>query len=185
MTDGHVSGFREKVVSETKTLFWIFVYLWLLLGLFALHKSLVLNEPHPFWHQGFAAINALVMAKVIFIGQALHVAERLGQKPLIYPITYKSAVYALMLIGFHIVEEAAIGAWHGKTVSELVAELSEGKLQAIFVQGVIMFVVLMPFFALGEISRDLGENELFRQFFVRRTKYVPLPSVHLDGGRLR
>lgn len=172
MADGHASGLREKVVTETKTLFWIFLYLWILLGLFALHKSLILNEAHPFWHQGFAIINALVMAKVIFIGQALHVAEKLGQKPLIYPITYKSAAYSLMLIGFHIVEETVIGVWHGETVAELVAGLSAGRLQAILVQGVIIFVVLMPFFALGEISRDFGENELFRQFFVRRTKYV-------------
>lgn len=172
MAYDHAGGLKEKVVTETKSLFWIFLYLWLLLGLFALHKSLVLNEPHPFWHQGFAVINALVMAKVIFIGQALQVAERLGQKPLIYPITYKSAVYALMLIGFHLVEEGAIGVWHGSTVGELIAGLSVARLQAILVQGVIIFVVLMPFFALGEIGRDFGENELFRQFFVRRTKFV-------------
>jgi hypothetical protein len=32
-----------------------------------------------------------------------------------------------------------------------------------------MFVVLMPFFALREIGRDIGDDKLFDQFFVRRT----------------
>jgi hypothetical protein len=34
--------------------------------------------------------------------------------------------------------------------------------------------VLMPFFALREIGRDIGDNKLFEQFFVRRTPYIPL-----------
>jgi hypothetical protein len=47
-------------------------------------------------------------------------------------------------------------------------------LQGIFVVGFIMFVVLMPFFALKEIGRDMGDGKLYELFFVRRTKYTPL-----------
>jgi hypothetical protein len=34
----------------------------------------------------------------------------------------------------------------------------------------------MPFFALREIGRDIGDDKLFEHFFVRRTPYVPLQS---------
>ena len=170
------NSLHEKVVREARTLFWIFAYLWVLLGLFALHRSIVLNEQDLFFHQGFAIINALVLAKIMFIAEALHVADTLKQRPLIYPITYKSAVFSLILIVFHVLEEVLVGMWHGKTVAETIAALSGGRLEEILVVGVIMFVVLMPFFALREIGRDIGDDRLFAQFFVRRMPYVPLKS---------
>jgi hypothetical protein len=85
-------------------------------------------------------------------------------------------VFSLILIAFHILEEVLVGMWHGKTVAEIITALSGGRLEEIFVVGVIMFVVLMPFFALREIGRDIGDDQLFDQFFVRRTRYIPLKS---------
>ena len=98
----------EKVVTEAKTLFWIFAYLWVLLGLFALHKSIVLGEP-SFYHQGFAIINAFVLAKIVFLAEEFHVAEELKERPLIYPIAYRSAAFALILLVFHEISPA----WRG------------------------------------------------------------------------
>jgi hypothetical protein len=39
-----------------------------------------------------------------------------------------------------------------------------------------MFVVLMPFFALRELGKDIGDHRLFEAFFIRRTKFIPLQS---------
>ena len=174
MASDQLNHIREKGVTEARRLFWIFAYLWVLLGLFALHKSLVLNDPDLFYHQGFAVINALVLAKIMFVAEALQVADNLKQKPLIYPIVYKSAVFSVILISCHIFEEVLRGMWHGKTVAESMSDLNGGSLEAILLFGVIGFIVLMPFFALREIGRDIGDNKLFEQFFVRRTPYIPL-----------
>ena len=165
---------KAKGVTEARRLFWIFAYLWVLLGLFALHKSIVLNEPDPFYHQGFAVINALVLAKIMFFAEAFRVADGLKHKPLIYPILYKSAVFSLILVFFHLLEEVLAGMWHGKTVAESIAAFGGGL--EILVVAVIMFVVLMPFFALREVGRDIGDDKLFEQFFVRRTPQFPLKS---------
>ena len=62
----------------------------------------------------------------------------------------------------------------GKTVAESMADFGGGSLEGILVFGVIGFIVLMPFFALREIGRDIGDDKLFEQFFVRRTPYIPL-----------
>jgi hypothetical protein len=176
MVEDQLKRLKEKGVTEARRLFSIFAYLWVLFGLFALHKSIVLNEPDPFYHQGFAVINALVLAKIMFVAEALHVADNLRHRPSIYPILYRSAVFSLILISFHVIEEVLVGMWHGKTVTESIAALGGGSLVGILVIGVIMFIVLMPFFALREIGRDIGDDKLFEQFFVRRTPYVPLQS---------
>jgi hypothetical protein len=175
MDGDQLNRLKEKGVIEARRLFWIFAYLWVLLGLFALHKSIILNEPDPFYHQGFAVINALVLAKIMFVAEVFHVADDLKHRPLIYPILYKPAVFSLILISFHLLEEVLTGMWHGKTIAESIAALSGG-LEGILVLGVIMFVVLMPFFALREVGRDIGDDRLFEQFFVRRARYFPLKS---------
>ena len=174
MASDQLNRIREKGVTEARRLFWIFAYLWVLLGLFALHKSIVLNEPDLFYHQSFAVINALVLAKIMYVAEAFQVADHLKHKPLIYPIAYKSAVSSVILISSHIFEEILPGMWHGKTVAESMADMSGGSLEGILVFGVIGFIVLMPFFALREIGRDVGDDKLFEQFFVRRTPYIPL-----------
>jgi hypothetical protein len=176
MVGDQLNHFKERGITEARRFFWIFAYLWILLGLFALLRAIVSNEQDLFFHQGFAVINALVLAKIMFIAEALHVADDLKHKPLIYPIAYKSAVFALMLISFHVLEEVLKGMWHGKTAAETITALSGGRLEEILVLGVIIFVVLMPFFALREIGRDIGDDRLFEQFFVRRSTYVPLQS---------
>ena len=163
---------KEKGVIEAKKLLWIFADLWVLLGLFALHKSVVLGDP-SFYHQGFAVINAFVLAKIIFLAEEFHVADELKDKPLIYPIAYRSAVFALILIVCHLLEEALVALWKGKAVMDSIG--AQGFLE-LLVLAVIMFVVLMPFFALREVARDVGGDKLFEHFFLRRSRSVPLQS---------
>ena len=170
MAGDQLDRLKERVIPEAKKLLWIFAYLWLLLGLFALHKSVVLGEP-SFYHQGFAIINAFVLAKIIFVAEEFHVAEELKDRPLIYPIAYRSAVFALILIIFHLIEEVLAGLWKGKTVMD---SLTAKGLFELLVLAVIMFIVLRPFFALREVARDIGGDKLFEQFFLRRTRSAPL-----------
>jgi hypothetical protein len=116
--------------------------------------------------RGFAFINAWLLAKVMLTAQTLHVADNLKHKPMIYPIVFKSAVFSMILVSFYLIEEA----------KESFPAIGGGGLEGILVVGIIMFVVLMPFFALGEIARDIVDGKLYELFFVRRTKYVPLQS---------
>ncbi len=175
MAEEHLS-FKEKAIQETKRLLWIFAYFWVLLGLFALHKSIILKEADPFWHQGFAVINALVLAKIVYVAEVFNVAEHLKDRPLIYPILYRSAMFALILIAFHVLEEVLRGRLHGKPLADSLAESGAGSVTEILVFGMIMFVALTPFFALREIARDIGGRKLYEQFFVRRSAYVPVQS---------
>ncbi|MEH2674526.1 hypothetical protein DXU07_35735 [Bradyrhizobium elkanii] len=176
MRDQQLAHIKEKGVAEARRLFWIVLYLWVLLGLFAVHRSIVLNQQDIFYHQGFAFINALVLAKIMFVAEAFNIAEDMKHRPLIYPIVYKSAVYTVILLSFHVVEDALMGLWRGKTLGESISSLGGGSPEEILVVALIMFVVLMPFFALREVGREIGDDKLYEQFFVRRTKYIPMQS---------
>jgi hypothetical protein len=172
MSDNILSRIGRKDREEGKRSFWIFLYLWALLGLFSIHKSLVLNEHDVFWHQGFAIINAWLLTKVMIIAEIFHVADNLKHKPLIYPIVFKSAVFAVLLVSFYLLEELLVGLWHGKTIAESIPTVGGGTFKGILTVGFIVFFVLMPFFALREFGRVVGENELYELFFVRRSELV-------------
>lgn len=169
MPSNILSGVRYKAIEEGKRLFWIFLYLWALLGLFSLHKSLVSNDQHLFSNEGFAFINAWLLAKVMFIGEIFHVADNLRQRPLIYPVMLRSAVFAMLLVSFHLLEEVFLGLWTAKTVTESISDIGGGTLKGIIVVGFIMFVVLIPFFAANELGRVVGTDKLYELFFVRRS----------------
>jgi hypothetical protein len=68
---------KTKGIAEGRRLLWIFAYLWVLLRLFSIHKSIVLNEPNLLFHQGFAFINAWLLAKVMLTAEMFHVGENL------------------------------------------------------------------------------------------------------------
>jgi hypothetical protein len=97
----------------------MFLYLWVLFALFVLHQSIILAQEHiNYQAQGFAIVSALILAKVMLIGEDLHLGSELRDKPLIYSILYKSLVFSVFLIGFHIVEEVVVGLIRGRSVAQ-------------------------------------------------------------------
>jgi biotin carboxyl carrier protein len=184
MVNDRLRRLKTGAIDETKKLFGIFIYLWVLLSLFSFHKALVLNEEYLLYDQGFALINALVLAKVVLIGEFFRVGDKLKNRPLIYPIIFKSAVFAVLLICFHIVEKTLTGVLHGKTVFQSIPSIGGGTLQGILMVGIIMFVVLMPFFAFRELDRALGTQELHNLLFGDATKAGAAPPVVRRGWRI-
>ena len=146
--------------------------------MFSLHKALVLNDESLIYHQGFALINALALAKVVLVAEFFHVGDTLKNRPLIYPIMFKSAVFAVILVCFHITEETLIGVLRGKTLSQSIpADIGGGKLQGILMVGIIMFVVLMPAFAFRELERAIGAEQLRSLLFGGETKAGAAPPI--------
>ena len=81
----HKPSLKEKAAFQLKEFFGMFLYLWVLFVLFVIHQSIILAEEHiNYQAQGFAIINALILAKVMLIGEDLHLGKRFEDKPLIY-----------------------------------------------------------------------------------------------------
>ena len=96
--------------------------------------------------------------------------------PLVYPILFKSMVFAIVLICFHIVERVIIGVWGGGTIVQSIPGFGGGGFKGVISVGTIMFVVMIPFFVYREIGRVIGESELRSLVFTGKTKIEKLRS---------
>jgi VIT1/CCC1 family predicted Fe2+/Mn2+ transporter len=167
MTSERLQRLKAEAVDETKKIFGVFLYLWVLLTLFSLHKAFIFNEDMLTYQQGFALINALALAKIVVVGQAMHIGDRPKDDPVFWPAVVKAAIFAVILLIFHVIEETAVGVWRGKTVAEAIPTIGDGSLQAILIAAAMIFIGLIPFFAFVELERVLGAEELRTLMFGR------------------
>jgi hypothetical protein len=157
---------KEKLYQQLKEFAVITLYLWVVFGCFTVYKSIVLAEHHiDFVFHGLALINALALAKVMLIARDLHMGERFDEAPIIYPTIFKSALFAVVLACFKILEEFAIGYFHHKSFHESIAHLAGGTGRGILTLTVLLFVILIPLVAFTELQRVLGEEKLAKVFF--------------------
>jgi hypothetical protein len=165
---------KEKAVTELKRYAIIVIYLWLLFSMFEVHRAMVLRQVGQssvsVLQIGFAAINALIIGKIILIGEALHVGEGRVQKRPISSALFKSAMFALLVLGFEIVEAVIEGLIHGKSMVASIPRLGGGGLEGKVLYGVIAFVVLIPFFLFREVGQAIGEDKLDSLMLKKKSK---------------
>jgi hypothetical protein len=151
---------RARVLKELKSFLIMFSYLWLVFSVFLVHEwSVLASHQIGFRFYGLAVVNALILSKIMLIAEGMHFGRRFEDKPLIYPIAYKSIAFTVLLMVAYIVEEVAVGLFHGKTVAESFPEIGGGGLVGVLIIGAIMGIALVPFFAFREIARVVGEAE--------------------------
>ena len=160
---------KQRVYYEIKEYLVVSTYLFVVLSLFALYRAVILAESHiSFAPQGLALINALALGKVMLVAQDLHFADQFKEQPLIYATLFKSVVFAIVLGCFKILEESAIGLYHGLSFRESITAIAGGTLTGILTVTAIMAVLLIPFFGFTELSTVLGEGGLQHLFFTSR-----------------
>src|SRR5246127_520010 len=163
------SSLKQKAYKEIKEFYLIALYLWVVFSLFVLYKSVILAEEHiSFALHGFALINALALAKVVLVARKLHLGERFDDAPLIYPTIFKAALFTILLACCKILEDAAVGQFHGKSFQESISDLGGGTWKGILTLTLLLFVILIPFFGIGELQRVLGAGKLTQLFFCQR-----------------
>jgi len=162
--------FKKRAKDQIKSFGLMFLYLWVMFGMLALHESIILSQHqiNYVWH-GLAVVNALVFAKVMLVAEDLHLGHRFHNKPLFYSVIIKSILFAIALICFHIVEHVLVGMWDGKSMAESIAEVGANRLVGIASLGIIGTVALAPFFLLSEIGRVIGRDNFWALLFQRRS----------------
>ena len=166
-------GMRQAIV--------IVSYLFVVFSLFDIYKSVILAEHQIDLMQfGLNFINSWVLAKVILVGQELKLADQFRDAPLIYPTLLKSFVYTLLLACFKIVEETVVGMFRGRSFAESMAAFTGGSWKGLLSLTVVLFVVLIPFFAFGELRRVFGED--ITAAFLRPRHTLTLPRVESGHG---
>jgi hypothetical protein len=170
--DERKAQLKKKAVSEAKKLAVIVGYLSMLFVLLELHRLAILRELNPTapaaYRVGFALINALVLGKIILIADAFHFGDSFKDKALVWAILFKSAVFSVLLTCCDILEKVLIGVFHHRSIGQSASELGGG-VEGFVLLMIMAFMVLIPFFAIMETARVIGEHELFSLIFKRRT----------------
>jgi hypothetical protein len=161
---------KQKALRESQKLVVYTVYLALVFGIFNNYRRLVLSEYSiPYFNYGYAIIEALILAKVIMIGEAFGLGDRQRREnvPLIVPTLVNSLLFGIVVVAFSIVEKLVTGAIHHENLSEIGQDmLSKGR-DEILARVLMMFVAFVPFFALIELQRAL-KNDSFLTLFFRK-----------------
>jgi hypothetical protein len=173
----HKPGLKAKAVDQFKEMLVITIYLWALFALLIINQSIVLARAEPDYQaHGFAIINALMLAKILLIGEDLHLGSRFRDKPLLYSILYKCFIFTLFIIGFHFIERVIGGVVHGRSIAQSFPTIGGGSVQGILSVGATVFVALIPFFAFREIARVIGHRELWSLLLTRGNRIYTLES---------
>jgi hypothetical protein len=188
---GRMHRLAEKGIEEFHRFAVMFLYLWMVFALFVLNEYVIAGRTHNHLAlQGFAFINAAVLGKVMLIAEDLKLGRRFEHRPLFWSVLYKSCLFALVFIVFHIAERVTIGMLAGGSARASVPQIGGGSWDGIAAAWAAIAVSLLPFFALREISRVLGKDVLWKLMFRHSAKDRPRAFAPAgaatpggDGGR--
>jgi len=157
------ANFKQKAAHELEELVGIFLYLAFFFCAIATYSMLLLNQFHvSYFFFGTALLNALVVAKVILIGEYAHLGKKHETKPLFQSALYKAFLFSLLVFAFHIVEEAIKRLWHGENFATAYHRIRINELLA---RSVVVFCTFLPLFAFRELRRVLGEDNFWSLVF--------------------
>ena len=69
---------------------------------------------------------------------------------------------------FKLIEHVVKGLWNGEQLTRQLFELSEKGFHELLANSLIVFVALIPFFAIKELGQVLGEEKIRALFFQSR-----------------
>jgi len=160
------TGLKQKAVHELEELAGIFLYLAFFFCAVTTYKMLLLNEFHAsYFNYTTALINALVIAKVILIGEYAHLGKKHESKPLLVSSIDKAVLFTLLVFAFHLVEEVIKRAYHGEGMA---GAFHPARIDDLLASSVIVFCTFIPLFAFRELGRVLGEEKFRALFFQTR-----------------
>ena len=164
----------EKLSQEVKKILWIFLYLALFFCAFITYRRLVMKELGiSYFHYGFALIKALVLAKVILLGQYVRVDKVFDDHPLIFPTLYKVILFSLLTLIFEVLEHVVGGLLHGEDLLAAFQEILSAGRDELLARTLVVLFAFIPFFAFTETGRVLGEGSLERLFLHKRPVKEP------------
>jgi hypothetical protein len=157
------AGLKQKAIHELEEFAEIFLYLAFFFCALTTYSMLLLNEFNvSYFKYGFALINALVIAKVILIGEYVHLGKKHEAKPLLQSAVYKALLFTLLVFGFHVVEELIRLLLHRENMGRALHEI---RIDDLLGRSLVVFCTFITLFAFRELQRVLGKDNFRAMFF--------------------
>ena len=160
---------KHKIIHEMRLFLLYSLFLILFFCSLTTYQRLLLGEYSiGYIHYSYSVIQALVLAKIIVLGENFRIGEKWEDKPLIFPTLYKTVCFSFLTLIFTVLEAFVMGFFRGTDPEKVYQELMDNRMDAVLAKVCIVFFVFILFFAFTETSRVLGEGKLFNLFFRKR-----------------
>jgi len=172
---------RAKAVEELIKFLILFAYLWIIFLVFFVHEWVVLAHNHiGFKFYGLAALNSLVLAKIMLIAEDMRFTKAFERGTLLSPIAYKSALFSVLLISAYLLEEVIVGAFRGRGLAESFPRIGDGTVWGILAVAFVLCLALIPFFAFREMARVMGPANFRALIFKGAANAEPIPVPKIN-----
>jgi hypothetical protein len=130
---------------------------------------------------GMALVSSLILAKIVLIGEIVGLGKRFEKDPLIVPTVVKALLFTVLQLAFNLVEHTVRGLLHHEGFLRALRSAVTAERRELLTRAAIFFFAFIPFFALRELRRVLGEAH-FRHLFGRKRTAHDDPRLG-DSGR--
>jgi hypothetical protein len=153
----------QTIAYQLRELANIFFYLAFFFCAIETYRTLLLKQFEvSYFDYGAALINALVIGKVILIGQDLHLGKKHESKPMFVSVIYKAFLFGLLVFVFRVLEEVIKRLIHGEPLAGAFHDVQVNDLLG---RCVIIFGTFIPLFGFLEFRRVLGEDKFHDLLF--------------------
>jgi hypothetical protein len=160
---------KQRAAHELRLFRNITIYLVLLLGSFTLYRRLTYAELGiSYLAYGFKLVEAMVIAKVILVGEALGLGRRYEQRRLVVSVAVKTILFTLLILAFNVLEHAIEARVHGVPWGRAFLSVAGKGVDEILARTLVLVVALVPLIAFLELGRALGPGRLSALFLSRR-----------------
>jgi len=162
---------KKKAIHELTEYGLNVLYLTVVFAAFTMYRRLLLAAYDiAYTNYWVSLIEAMILGKVIMIGSVLRIGRGLEDKPLVYPTIYKTVVFVVFVALFKIVEHGIKGLLHGEGFMGGLGEMARKGPHEVLANSLVVFVAFVPFFAVKELGRVLGEQKIRTLFFRKRAE---------------
>ncbi len=159
---------QQKIGSEMKEYTVMAGYFAFFLLSLTTYRKLILAEYEiGYFAYGAALVEALVLGKVVLIGEVLHLGRRFEGRPLIVATIWKSLVFAVLAAALVAAEHVVVALVHGRPVASEF-QFSGGHGDEMVARFQLMLVAFVPLFAFRDLARTAGLGELSAVLFGSR-----------------
>ena len=169
MGDPSKGTIRGRIANELIEFAVIAAYLYVCFTALAYLKAAILQaQGVSFAPFGIAAVKALICAKFMSVGHAIHLGERHQKEALIWPTLRRSFAFLAFLLVLNVLEEVIVGYIHHRAIVDSIAAVAGGTIHQLFAASIVLLLILIPFFAFRSLGEVVGERTLLRLFFEPR-----------------
>jgi hypothetical protein len=156
-------GFKQRAKAELKDFIGISLYLAIFFCALSTYAMMLLRKYDvSYLNYTFAIVNALVVGKIILIGEMMRFGRGAETRPLYQSVLYKSIAFGLLVFAFHLVEEFIKRVIRHEPAGTVLHNVN---LDDLIARSIVIFCAFVPLFAFRELGRVLGEQKLHALFF--------------------